>query len=52
MGEIKKHVLKQRVTLQYMKQRKKIISHVRNSLPQFLSTLEGREKVVGYALLP
>ena len=53
IGEIMKHVLKQNVTLPYMKQCSAIIaSQAPNFMSQFLSTLEGRKSVVGYSLLP
>ena len=51
--EIIKHVLKQNVTLPYMKQCSAInASQAPNFMSQFLSTLEGRKRVVGYSLLP
>ena len=52
MGEIKKHVLKQKVTLQYIQQWNTIsVSYALNSY-LLLSTLEVRKMVVRCALLP
>ena len=54
LGEIKKHILKQRVILQIYETvlRNKCIVCMKLIMSQFLSSFEGRKRVFRYALLP